>query len=885
MKIIRLKLYNFARVLSGLGKTTVEIDLLNVEEHINMFVGENGSGKTSIMQCLHPFAFNSAIGDSTMNSDLIIEGKDGKKEIDILSDGNVYHIEHHYMRKKDGTISVKSFISLNNEELNESGTVVGFKAVVQDRLGVNETFLTLLSVGNSIQGFVELTAADRKTFASKIFTELGVYNIYYKSMTTLSRSMTTLLNNVTSKLSKYGAIDKNELDEKIADIDKSIRMLDEEHTQVLKDIGGVQGKLDINRSTIQEYDELQRSVNHEMDKIKAFENNIVVEGSLSELESMRDKSLEDMSDAKQRESIANMELEGKLNTKNELMNDLNNAKQSLDGIDTGHTSDNMKKHIEDIEQEIASIRLGLSSYMKIDIPKDDLVKANIYLEELTQIIGNITFLVPDTQLDSIIHDYVANSADFYNKVSRRREYLKDSIQSSELLKTLSQFGGKMEIPKFNTECNKKSCPYMEFFDQYMLLVNHEIEEFNRKHKKEQSEFEEVEELYKCISVLHEGTKFIRDHKDILSKLPKEVFNPDIYLFKYLENRTIYNVSILTEMIESVENYKKIAELEQELELSKYKQKVYESNMNFYKEVMSRIESIQDKMVNLEADILSIRQRISGSQADIRVIQNKLDRIDKAIECKKSIEDCHRNIDLYSNEMRKMEKSIAEIDRLKAILTEYRNKERDISTNLSKLRNSKQTYEVTKFNIESLEKEEIEIREKYDDVLEIRKAVSPVTGIPLDFIDYYVKSEMVDKMNHLLDSVYHGKLRLRGDLVTINDKEFTIPYQKNNTIVKDISKASDGERAVMTFAFSLVLIQSSMDKYNIMLLDEIDTSLDHYGRSKFINLLETYMDTIGAEQIFMISHNNMFDSYPVNVIMTSEMNLSNMSKASITKLYE
>ena len=79
-----MKLYNFARVLSGLGKTTVEIDLLNVDEHINMFVGENGSGKTSIMQCLHPFAFNSAIGDSTMNSDLIIEGKDGKKEIDIL---------------------------------------------------------------------------------------------------------------------------------------------------------------------------------------------------------------------------------------------------------------------------------------------------------------------------------------------------------------------------------------------------------------------------------------------------------------------------------------------------------------------------------------------------------------------------------------------------------------------------------------------------------------------------------------------------------------------------------------------------------------------------------------------------------------------------------
>ena len=79
MKILRLKLHNFARVLSGLGKTTVEINLLNVNEHINMFIGENGSGKTSIMRCLHPFAYNGSIGDNTSNPDLIIDGKDGKK--------------------------------------------------------------------------------------------------------------------------------------------------------------------------------------------------------------------------------------------------------------------------------------------------------------------------------------------------------------------------------------------------------------------------------------------------------------------------------------------------------------------------------------------------------------------------------------------------------------------------------------------------------------------------------------------------------------------------------------------------------------------------------------------------------------------------------------
>ena len=120
---------------------------------------------------------------------------------------------------------------------------------------------------------------------------------------------------------------------------------------------------------------------------------------------------------------------------------------------------------------------------------------------------------------------------------------------------------------------------------------------------------------------------------------------------------------------------------------------------------------------------------------------------------------------------------------------------------------------------------------------------------------------------------------------IDDKEFKIPYKRRNTIVEDISNASDGERAILTITFSLVLIQLSLDKYNIMLLDEIDTSLDYNTRGKFLDLIERYMTIIGAKQLFLISHNNMFDTYPINVIMTSEQNISNMKMANVIKLYE
>ena len=57
----------------------------------------------------------------------------------------------------------------------------------------------------------------------------------------------------------------------------------------------------------------------------------------------------------------------------------------------------------------------------------------------------------------------------------------------------------------------------------------------------------------------------------------------------------------------------------------------------------------------------------------------------------------------------------------------------------------------------------------------------------------------------------------------------------------------------------------MSKYNIMLLDELDSVLDESRRQSFIAIIEKQMEKIEAEQIFAISHNNMFSMYPIDLI--------------------
>ena len=141
------------------------------------------------------------------------------------------------------------------------------------------------------------------------------------------------------------------------------------------------------------------------------------------------------------------------------------------------------------------------------------------------------------------------------------------------------------------------------------------------------------------------------------------------------------------------------------------------------------------------------------------------------------------------------------------------------------------------------------------------------------------------VNELLELVYGKDLYIDREHVQIDETDFIIPYRRRGVLVSDISHASDGERAVMSLAFSLSLARITSKTYNILLLDEMDTSLDAYSRGKYIDMIAAYMKLIHARQVFLISHNSMFDNYPVNVLMTSEMNVSNVAKRNIVKLYE
>ena len=56
MKVTYLKLKNFVNIKAGMKKTEVEIDFTKSKNKIILLCGPNGSGKTSLLSEMHPFA-------------------------------------------------------------------------------------------------------------------------------------------------------------------------------------------------------------------------------------------------------------------------------------------------------------------------------------------------------------------------------------------------------------------------------------------------------------------------------------------------------------------------------------------------------------------------------------------------------------------------------------------------------------------------------------------------------------------------------------------------------------------------------------------------------------------------------------------------------------
>ena len=192
MFIQRIELENFANIYSGLGFHKLTIDFTTQTNTVCVITGDNGRGKTSLLSYMTPFASlgNLDVRDSNK---LIIANEKGYKRIVLVNErGDVFDIKHYYTPSKD-TYTVKSYIEMNGNELNENGNVTSFKKLVADFLGIEMDYLKLIRMGDNITNLIKSKPTERKVFMGKILDEVDLYLKQHKEICQKQREVKAIL--------------------------------------------------------------------------------------------------------------------------------------------------------------------------------------------------------------------------------------------------------------------------------------------------------------------------------------------------------------------------------------------------------------------------------------------------------------------------------------------------------------------------------------------------------------------------------------------------------------------------------------------------------------------------------------------------------------------
>lgn len=882
-----LYLEGFAKIHTGMHIDRVYLDFKSMPNQTYLFVGNSGSGKSSILKSIHPFAFNSGTGEETSNTDLIMSGRNGRKIISYTLDDRNIVCSHSYIRKSDNGIQVKSYFKVNDEELNPSGLVSTFKELVTQYFCIDESFLTLLALGNSVKSMVDYTSGERKKLSVRIFTELNIYMTYYKNASAVVKDLKTILNNVVDKLGRYGNYDKNAIKHQIRTMSKSIQILESELGDVLKEQGVIKASISSTMEDYNKYRDNQGKVQSLFEQVESLKRKRKTTKDYQVLENDKNSITKNLLDTQLRISsleetiVSELKFkEIKITTKNQLEDSLNRMANNIDQLE--------------LEKLLANISSELSGLTDIEIvdginygeKKDQLVKANIYLDELRSMCSD---LISEVEM----HDLIPSVLEKFIKDKHFESELdiayKAVVERINNLRIANQISGTFKMPEIKIpDCKNEKCPYVKFYRDIYQMLNSKTEMANKILHDEEKKLRVAEEKIIIRRIIKKLYDYINKHSDILKVVPIEIFNPATFINSYLSSvdRDVYNRDILSSSISYLEQATRKSEL---LTLKD----TTEAQLNGINTTRELHQSLQ---VDLERTILAINETdsaIESRRKDLEFNRTKITEFNNALKEVNSEIEIAKELETIRNEIQEIQRNLSTMTELKETHDKLETEMSKLEENESRVRKelTQQRNELNHYNnmidvITSLEQEKKELANRYSEAVLIKDAVSPSKGIPVEFIDDVIRNQMIDAINDLMHVAYPNITLLKDpDKLIINDKEFTIPYKKNGVIINDISEASDGERAMLSLSFSLVLIRLVSKVYNIMLLDEMDTALDKYGRSKYIDIIEQYMTTINASQIFLISHNSMFDMYNVNVLQTSKNVMTITDNTTITSVYE
>ncbi len=881
-----------------------ELRLVNVKSYsdqiirfgdgVNAIIGENGAGKTTILEAIGFTMFNALPYNI---SDFVRRGeRRAEIRVKIINpkDDRIYEIVR---RIEDGR-TVEYFVRDAETGVRIGGAegVAGVAEWVREVFGFEVDAKTVFENAVGVpQGKITSQFLESPSVRDRIFSPLiGVEG--YKKAFEKSREYERFLENKLRDVETEIALLRKDV-ENLGRLRKRLEELEAERRELSKRISDVEERIVPLESRISEMEGIRREIsNLKVDeaKLSAEERGIAsnVERLKGELESLKraEEELESLKEVYESYVKAEKELEGVVKEKREIerrMEELRRKELELEKLKA--ELENLRKRLEEIErcerelekieelarreeelmEKIREIEIAESRKKSLEEQRrrveEDLRAIEVRLKALREKEEELRVL--EEKLGKIPKDIELRRDKLIQAIAKLKQMLDEERRQFEKIKS-----GR--CPILGVEC-ERIAKAAKAKEEKMAKISRKIEDFERKltvcekvcsKKKEieervgtiRAELEAKEELVAEFGRKRELLEAIKEELDGVERIigMREEIENELKRVKgsierriALTDKVRRKGDVLREIEEKesavVRISDELGELEglrmrmeelrgRELELEKVLRESREGYMRYV-----RLREEVSRKEELESELESLENKLRETKSKLESVRNRLRELER----------------LYDEE--EFERLRDELQKLRDLRSKLEGEVGKIGAQIEELRGEVEELKGRKERLERLEEERERVRRKLKFVKDVREIFK--RAIP-EITKAYVEAVSVEANRIFCEIMgdYNWELRWTED--------FGIKAKYMGRDI-DFSQMSGGEQVCAALAVRLALLKV-LSNMRVVFFDEPTQNMDETRRRNFATQLSKIE---GFKQIFVISHDDTFEEMVENAIKIKKEN--------------
>lgn len=776
--------------------TTVGINEIHIttKEQINLFISQNGSGKSSMMRELNLFPPDTS---------KFLDG--GEKRITAIISGKVYKLKS--VMGKDGGHSFE----VDGVELNTGTTATAQRILAEQHTGMSQSVMRVLTGLHITDMFNVMSPAKRKEFLMELYPNdttyaMGVY-------TKLKEEFNNLRGALRNQISRY-AIEKQTLETmtKMSETEllSKVNALDEEIKQGLL-LSGQFGNAKENPQLERMHETLLTNC---LWLLKAKIAN--PEGlSKSGLKSRITHHEIMLSNSRQKQE---------------------NAAAQLAELQGQVSLDSLKQDPEVLEARIKVIESDLKRWTEKRDNALGLLKDYEDLIELYNVCGSRSVIALQEMKRYIMNITVASTPELtgqeYNKWVARKDQLgnmrtKTETMLNEVKHKLAHYLGTDDIHcpncehEFKVGITKKELSDLQIqvdtFTREIKLYTDEMDKLTMKIDNDRDWFMSMQALH----------NFLASQRYVEANLHTIVKQFDIGKESGI---------VLINAIDNLENYddaiNKINPLEVELQLTK--DQVNLLKQNYIGGLIAKIKSTEDDLTWYNTNIHLLQNRLRKD----RCLLDQMNEYDNRLAQVKMQLSSFRST-LSGNVQYQLKKEV-----------DFGISGRTAEKNhlMSEIIRSKSMHSV----VESIDQDIQRLKTRIKIVKGLMDGLCPNKGLigklMLDFIKTFCGNA-----NAIIKEFSNIPLLLKPCNKDNGDLTYRFPVVNGqSTEASDISECSAGESEILNFVIRKVGMRYS-PQWLPLFMDEVGAFLDEINRARFFEYIQRILANKEHEQLFMVSH--------------------------------